>query len=80
METGNSVVASLEHLRVGGELHGSATSPVYSHSPHVNQLGTHDAAHDAKQGRRQIIQVCRLNTDLRAHKVASISYGHVGTR
>lgn len=49
METGHSVVAFLEHLRVGGELHGPAAGPAQSHSPHVNQMGTHDAAHGASK-------------------------------
>lgn len=45
MEAGHSVVASMERLRVGGELHGPAAGPAHSHSPHVNQLGTHGTAH-----------------------------------
>lgn len=46
MEARHSVVASLEHLWVGGELHGPAARPARPHSPHVNQLGTHGTAHD----------------------------------
>lgn len=45
VEAGHSVVASLEHLWVGTELHGPVATPVHSHSPHVNQLGTHGTAH-----------------------------------
>ena len=66
MEAGHSVVASLEHLRVGGELHGPPARPAHSHGPHVDQLGAHSTAHClcvcvrvcvCKQVRRQLIQV-----------------------
>lgn len=79
METGHSVVASLEHLRVGGELHGPAAGPAHSHSPHINQLGTHDTAHSMSKTSQETIQVYTVNINVRAHSVASLSHGHVGT-
>lgn len=45
MEAGHPVVAALQHLREGGELHGPSPGPPHPHSPHVHQLGAHDAAH-----------------------------------
>lgn len=50
MKAGHSVVAALERLWVGGELHGPAAGPPHSHRPHIKQLGTHDAAHGVKTG------------------------------
>lgn len=45
VEARHSVVASVEHLRPGGELHGPAARPAHSHRAHVNQLGAHGTAH-----------------------------------
>lgn len=69
------MVVSLEHLRIGGELHSPAASPAHPHSPHVNQMRTHGTAHGvSKQWRGQITQICtvtlyknaglRVNSDL----------------
>lgn len=61
VEAGHSVIASLEHLWVGAELHGPVASPVHSHSPQINQLGTHGTAHGmCKQFRRQIFRYIQL--------------------
>lgn len=45
VEARHSVVAALQHLRVGGELHGPAARPARPHGPHVNELRAHGAAH-----------------------------------
>lgn len=61
VEACHSVVASLQHLWVGGELHGPAARPAHPHSPHVDQLGAHGAAHGV-YANRSVVTITQIHT------------------